>query len=275
MPADTRPSRRMVAAAAARRRRPAARTPRPGPSPAAPPPSRPPAAGAGCAATASATASTSAGSARPAPRRRGAGRRRCSPGPARPSGRSRCRLRPAFPSASASRTLSTECTTSAYRDHRPALVALQLPDEVPADRDAGRGDRGGLRRRLLVAVLPDVGHPQPGQAAHVAGRVGLGDRDQRDLGRLPPGGRAGARDPVPHPGRAIGRRARRGARAVRRVAWTTVNQAPFLRKSGTSTSSKSTRRGGGGGRWRRGRRLGRRDGCAWCGVALRGASAGR
>ncbi len=67
--------------------------------------------------------------------------------------------------------------------HGPGLVGLKLADEVPGQRQIGAF--GGLDGGLLVAVLPHVGDAEPGQEADVGGGVGLGDRDERDLGAGP------------------------------------------------------------------------------------------
>src|SRR4029077_10154357 len=69
--------------------------------------------------------------------------------------------------------------------HAGALIRLQLPDEVP-----GKGEIGalrGLRRRLGVAVLPDIGHAQVAEQPDVGRGSGLGHRDQRQLADLSPG----------------------------------------------------------------------------------------
>ena len=87
----------------------------------------------------------------PRPLRAGPDARRVgAPGSAPPRGGSPSRLtwtqhveRPAVPlgraapSASASRTLSTDCTTSAYAATERALLRCRLADEVPAHRYAG------------------------------------------------------------------------------------------------------------------------------------------
>src|SRR6185437_16191479 len=70
-------------------------------------------------------------------------------------------------------------------DHAGGLVRLQLPDEVPGEIQVGA--LGGLRRRLGVAVLPDVGHAQLAEQPDVGRGPGLGHRDQRQLAGLPPG----------------------------------------------------------------------------------------
>src|SRR5690606_24330518 len=121
--------------------------------------------------------------------------------------------------------------------HRAALVALQAAHEVPAHCHPLAGHLGRLGRRLLVAVLPDVAYAQRGEVDHVGGGEGLGHRDQRQLRRIAAGGRAGGVDPRPQPLQVAGQFGpARGDRAG--------GQEPVLRKSGTSTSSKSTRRDG-------------------------------
>ena len=142
---------------------------------------------------------------------------------------------------------------------------------MPADLDAGRGDLSGLWRRP-----PDRGsrrrrRPQRGQVGDVAGRIGLRDRDESDLGRITRPAVAQA-DPMRArscsrlaPISAVRASAPLPAPAVAapmidlpRNSWLPptaaatppgapiVNQiesAPFFRKSGTSTSSNNTRRG--------------------------------
>src|SRR6202030_3177280 len=102
---------------------------------------------------------------------------------------------------------------------------LQLPDEVPRDRLPGGGDRGRLGRRLLVAVLPEVGQPKASQRQHVGGGIRLGDRDERDLGGIAPRRRARRGDPVSC-GRQVARK---------------LGSPAHLRKSGTSRSSSSSK----------------------------------
>ena len=80
------------------------------------------------------------------------------------SGRSRSG-RGRVASAAASRTLSTECTTSAYRTTERALLRCSCPTKCQRAAAPGGGHLGGLRRRLLVPVLPHVGHAEPGQRA--------------------------------------------------------------------------------------------------------------
>ena len=60
---------------------------------------------------------------------------------------------------------------------RAALVGLELADEVPAQGKVRAGL--GLGPRVLVAVLRDVGDPEPGEQPYVVGRTGLGDDDER------------------------------------------------------------------------------------------------
>src|SRR6266567_1843550 len=69
--------------------------------------------------------------------------------------------------------------------HAGALVRLQLPDEVPGEVELGA--LGGLRRRLGVAVLPDVGQAKLAEQPDVGRGPGLGHRDQRQLADVPPG----------------------------------------------------------------------------------------
>ena len=194
------------------------------------------------------------------------------------SGRSRSGRAAAASSAVASRTLSTECTTSAYRTTDRHLLRCSWPTKCQRGVDPGRRDLGGLGRRLLVAVLPDVGDAEPASAHHVAGRVGLGDRDQGDLGRGP--GRRRRRRRRSAPRTAARPAASSARRSGRHRGWSSASSAraqePFLRKSGTSTSSKSTRRGGCVRRPAGGRRRDRRAAAApaGCWSALRGGSAG-
>ncbi len=61
-----------------------------------------------------------------------------------------------------------EWIASAYFAHGPRLVALQLADEVPAQR-VQIGDLGRLRLRLLVAVLAQVVYTERVQLAHHRG----------------------------------------------------------------------------------------------------------
>ncbi len=77
---------------------------------------------------------------------------------------------------------------------RGRLVALQPPDEVPAQRQVRA--LPGLGLGLLVAVLPHVGDPEVGQQTYVGGREVLRDHGQRDLGRVATPLLAGRGDPV-------------------------------------------------------------------------------
>ncbi len=52
-------------------------------------------------------------------------------------------------------------------DDARGLIHLQLPDEMPPNRDSGRRARGGLRRRFLILVLADVDDSQAGQQDHI------------------------------------------------------------------------------------------------------------
>ena len=174
-----------MAPPAGRRPRSAGRTPRPGPRPVAGrPPSRPQVEPQSRARRPRRPARPNPRGAAPAAARpaRRAGRPGPAPVSSAPGGR-----RPVQRGDEASR--STECTTSAYSPPT-GLVGLQLPDEVPGERQIGT--LGGLRCRLLVPVLPHVADPEPGQEADVARREGLGDHDQGHLPRCRPAAGAAA-----------------------------------------------------------------------------------
>ena len=181
--------RRVRRAAAPRPPRPAGRTPASGSASSGATAITPARSRAPAAATASATAGSSPGRRRPCRRPRTG---RPAPGPAaggRPAAAARS-------SAVTSRARSTECTTSLQPATTAALLRLHLPDEVPDQvGQAGRAALLGLRRRVTGSVLADVAHAERPEMADVAGREGLGDRDQGDLGPVAAGGPAGGRDP--------------------------------------------------------------------------------
>jgi len=73
------------------------------------------------------------------------------------------------------------------------LVALQLPDEVPAQPEVGA--LLVLRSCLLVAVLRDVGDAETGEQPDVGGRPGLRDDDEPHAARHAAPEPFGRRDP--------------------------------------------------------------------------------
>jgi hypothetical protein len=80
------------------------------------------------------------------------------------------------------------------RDDGARLVGLELPDEVPGEIEITAV--GGLGRRLLVAVLGDVGDAQLGEQTYVGGGERLGDGDERELLRRTARGVARLGDPL-------------------------------------------------------------------------------
>ena len=89
------------------------------------------------------------------------------------------------------------------------LVALELPDEVPAE--AKVAEFGRLVRRFLVPVFADVGDAQGGKPPDVRGGVELGDDNQLRRRVLPPGGRDGAIDALPDGGEPLPEQRSRGS----------------------------------------------------------------
>ena len=113
--------------------------------------------------------------------------------------------------------------------HAGAFVRLQLPDEVPGEAfKAQVGALGGLRRRLGVAVLPDIGHAQVAEQPDVGRGPGLGHRDQRQFADVPPGRLARLGDAAADFGQS------------QREFFPPAGVGHF-RKSGTSRSSSSSK----------------------------------
>ena len=79
--------------------------------------------------------------------------------------------------------------------HGGGLVALQLADEVPAQRQVG--ELGRLADQLLGPVLAEVALPQRGERPDVVGRPRLAHREQRDRRRVAAGRPRGGVDPRP------------------------------------------------------------------------------
>jgi len=80
-------------------------------------------------------------------------------------------------------------------DGTGALVALEVPDEVPPGRPADRRD---LRRRLLHVVLADVGGAGVQRRGDRRGGLGLADDDDRDGSGGAPGAVRRGVDAVAH-----------------------------------------------------------------------------
>ncbi len=169
-------------------------------------------------APAAATASASAGTlcrAGAAPCRRRRTRSTCTRTPQPAAGRGRRPVQRGHQPGAVDRVHDV-----AAAGHHGGLVGLHLADEVPDQvGQAGRAALLGLRRRLLARFSPTSRTPSAREMADVAGREGLGDRDQGDLGRGR-GRRPGRRPrsaPRPVPGRRRSRPAERRRRRLTRA----------------------------------------------------------
>src|SRR5579859_1693815 len=81
-------------------------------------------------------------------------------------------------------------------DNALGLVALELTDEMP--RNVEVRELRGLRGRLLIAILPYVGHAELGKEADVVGGMKFGHDDE--LGNIATPGHPGGRvDPPEDP----------------------------------------------------------------------------
>jgi hypothetical protein len=89
------------------------------------------------------------------------------------------------------------------RAHLPRLLALQLPDEVPAHVDVG--ELGGLLLRLLVPVLADVVHAELDEFGDERRPAGTSSRRSWSLVRIAAGVPRGIRDAALRPRRAVRR----------------------------------------------------------------------
>ena len=85
--------------------------------------------------------------------------------------------------------------------HKLSLVALQMPDEVPAQRQGGEGLL--LGKHLLHVIFAEINLPQGVGHGHRLGGVGFRHRNKGNIFRFTPGGAGGFGHAIAHGGETL------------------------------------------------------------------------